>query len=268
MVGGDFPLPGRNPGRRLIVTGDDFGASPCVNEAIEKAYGAGWLQQTSLIVTGRAVDEAVRIARRNPQLAIGLHLTLCDGRATRRSRITDSEGHFTGSPARAGWHYFFDRTVRSDLAQEIAEQFSHFESLGFEPIYWDGHCHLHLHPVILKLTLPHVERFGFTRLVRQPQPRTIRETIFNELSRRAVPKLQAAKIGRADLVFGLQETGRMDTLAFERAITRIPDSATAEIYYHPGTEPSELDWDRLKGFIAERGVKLQPYQVPRVGGLR
>src|SRR5437763_11364658 len=78
----------------LIVTGDDFGRSHEVNEAIERCHVAGFLTQASLMVNEPFADEAVRIAQRHPALRVGLHLTLCDGRASVVSAITNEEGEF------------------------------------------------------------------------------------------------------------------------------------------------------------------------------
>ena len=60
--------------RRLVVTADDFGAAPEVNVAVVRAHRDGILTSTSLMVTGDAVEEAVRLARETSTLAIGLHL--------------------------------------------------------------------------------------------------------------------------------------------------------------------------------------------------
>ena len=77
--------------KRLIVTADDFGLSGPVNEAVEEAHRRGILTAASLMVGAPAFDDAVRRARAMPNLGVGLHLVLLDGRpvlppATRSSR--------------------------------------------------------------------------------------------------------------------------------------------------------------------------------------
>ena len=57
--------------RRLILTADDFGLSPEVNAAVERAHREGVLTAASLMVGERAAPEAVEVARRNPRLAVG-----------------------------------------------------------------------------------------------------------------------------------------------------------------------------------------------------
>ena len=57
----------------LIVNADDFGASTGVNRGILECHTRGVVTSTSLMVTGRAVAEAVSMSRDHPALAVGLH---------------------------------------------------------------------------------------------------------------------------------------------------------------------------------------------------
>src|SRR5439155_20905882 len=61
------------PEKNLIVNADDLGWSPGVNRAIAECHAHGVLTSASLMVTGRAVAEAVRLSRRHPRLSVGLH---------------------------------------------------------------------------------------------------------------------------------------------------------------------------------------------------
>ncbi len=65
--------------KALIVTADDFGLAPEINEAVELAHTKGILTAASLMVGGAAVGDAVARARRLPSLRVGLHLVLVDG---------------------------------------------------------------------------------------------------------------------------------------------------------------------------------------------
>ena len=61
----------------LIVNADDFGASAGVNRGIVECHTRGVVTSTSLMVAGRAVDEAVALSRAHPDLAVGLHFDVC-----------------------------------------------------------------------------------------------------------------------------------------------------------------------------------------------
>ena len=237
--------------KTLILTGDDFGRSAEVNAAIERYHAAGALTHASLMVAEPHAAAAAEIARRHPGLRVGLHLTLCAGRATQPSLLTDSAGNLIASPVRAGLRYAFDARLREPLCAEIRRQFETFRALGFPPAYWDGHTHLHLHPVIFRLTLPIAREFGFrfVRLVREPGPPAVVPWIFAKLSAAALPALERAGIGFADRVFGLRRTGRMSLDAFRDALAA-HRGGTTEIYFHPGAERDPPEPEKLAEIVS------------------
>ena len=67
--------------RRLIVNADDFGRSSSINAAVIRAHRDGILTTASLMMNEPACDEAAELARENPRLGVGLHLTLLMGHA-------------------------------------------------------------------------------------------------------------------------------------------------------------------------------------------
>ncbi|MCX8107766.1 MAG: ChbG/HpnK family deacetylase, partial [Verrucomicrobiae bacterium] len=161
-------------GIRLVVTADDFGKSEAVNLAVETAHRRGIVTCASLMVTGEAFDQAVRIAKANPDLGVGLHLTLVCGRSClgheRSTGLVDEEGRFADQPVWSGMRYFFNRDLRSRLADEIAAQFRAFERTGLPMDHVNGHLNIHLHPTVLDLVLPFVtgRRPVPMRLTRDP----------------------------------------------------------------------------------------------------
>jgi predicted glycoside hydrolase/deacetylase ChbG (UPF0249 family) len=221
--------------RRLIITGDDFGASPQVNAAIERHHRAGFLTQASLMVHAPAVADAVEIARRNPRLLTGLHLVVCES-----------------APALNGIEIFFSAKRRARLREEVEGQFDSFRALGFPPTYWDGHMHLHLHPTALRLALPVAQRHGF-RAIRLVRERSIAPLplIFRALSVRAM----RAGFRHSDHTFGLAQTGRTDTEFVEKMMRKLPPGLN-EFYYHPGAEPSDLDLPRLVSIAQQSDIQL------------
>jgi hopanoid biosynthesis associated protein HpnK len=244
--------------KQLILTADDFGRTPEINAAIERAHRAGFLTQASLMVNEDAVEDAVRIAQRNPGLGVGLHLTLCAGHASQPSPLTDRTGQFPSSPAWSGIRYFVAPSLTEPLRAEIRRQFERFLGLGFAPSYWDGHTHLHLHPTILRLTAPIAAELGFrsVRLVRESGPPALLPWIFQRLSASALPQLKPHGIRFADRVFGLRHTGRMDTSTMARILQELPDGIS-EIYFHPGEEPVEIDYPTLTRMISENQIVLK-----------
>ena len=60
----------KSAGTFLIVTADDFGCALSVNRAVEQAAHKGILSCASLMIAGRAANDAIRTAKNIPSLQI------------------------------------------------------------------------------------------------------------------------------------------------------------------------------------------------------
>src|SRR5688572_20275118 len=116
--------------RRLIVNADDFGLSSSANGAIIQAHRNGILTSASLMMNEPGFDEAVALARENPRLGVGLHLTLLCGHSTlpceKIPGLVNTQCEFEYKPVRLGVRYFFQRDLREQLRAEMLAQFEKF----------------------------------------------------------------------------------------------------------------------------------------------
>jgi hopanoid biosynthesis associated protein HpnK len=233
--------------KRLIVTADDFGASPEVNDAVERAHRDGILTAASLMVAGNAAADAVARARALPTLGVGLHIVLVEGRpvlpADRIPALVDATGNFRSDMARAGVTIFTSPAARAQLAAEIEAQFAAFAATGLPLDHVNAHKHFHLHPTIAGAILTIGQRYGM-RAARAPiEPRRLLrqvdgtdtgpriETIWARLVR---ARLRRAGMLVPDQVFGLAWSGAMTADRVRGILERLPDGLT-EIYAHPAT---------------------------------
>jgi hopanoid biosynthesis associated protein HpnK len=276
------------PPRVLIVTGDDFGISTAVNQAILRAHREGILTSASLMVNGPAFREAVELARATPTLAVGLHLALSGSAATldpdRIPSLLGEDGRFPASPARAGLKYYFSPSARRQLEGEIRAQIERFLSTGLAPDHVDGHHHLHMHPVIFSILVRACADYGIPalRIVRErlrlalrvdPGRRLSRlahSAVFALLARSARGKVGELPIGTPDAVLGLFLDGRMTKERLLGLVASLPDGIT-EIYSHPSLDPDPARASQLKEFEAlvapevrealrERSIRLTCYR--------
>jgi chitin disaccharide deacetylase len=235
------PYPSHDPSQRrlCIITADDFGLHPAVNEAVETAHRAGVLTATSLMVGAPAAQDAARRARGLPELRVGLHLTLADGRAVLpRSQIpdlVDADNRFHDNMAGAGWRFFAIPRVRAQLAAEIRAQFAAFADLGLKLDHLDAHKHFHLHPTVLSLALAIGREFGLSA-VRVPQePRLGRWLLLRPWLALMRARLRRAQMSCNDQIFGLSHSGAMDEARLLDILGGLPGGVT-EIYLHPATQ--------------------------------
>lgn len=237
--------------KNLIVTADDFGAAVEVNQAVERAHQGGILSAASLMVAGAAAGDAVTRAKAMPQLRVGLHLVLVEGKPVLPPRkvpdLVDSSGHFRTDMARAGAAMFFRPKVRAQLRAEIEAQFAAFAATGLALDHVNAHKHFQLHPTIAGLLIEIGKAHGVkgARVPLEPQAVLARiephkpsavvalTTPFAKGLRR---RFRAAGIAAPDQVFGLAWSGAMTGARLEGVIEHLP-KGLSEIYMHPATGP-------------------------------
>ena len=268
--------------RRLIVNADDFGRSRSINEAVIRAHREGILTTASLMVNECACDEAVRLARENPSLGVGLHLTLlCGHAALEPAKIPDlvnSAGEFTSSSFQAGLRYFFNKNLRDQLREEIHAQFARFRDTGLPLDHVNGHLHLHLHPVIFEILMKDAAdlRISSVRLTFDPLWLNLRvargqllyrlshAAIFHRLSARARPVLRRRGFKHTDHVFGLLQNARVTQDYVGRLLARLP-LGDSELYSHPSLDEFKDEFaalvdPRAKKLVEANNIELIRYQ--------
>lgn len=234
--------------KTLIVTADDFGADVTVNQAIERGHLDGILTAASLMVAAPAAADAVDRARRLPDLGVGLHLVLTDGRPMLAPEqvpgLVDASGRFRANMVRQAIAMTFRPSVRRQLAAEIDAQFAAFAATGLALDHVNAHKHFHLHPVIADLIINTGRRYGM-RAVRAPvEPRAILAAVEPGTMLRRDPaifwarliqkRFRRAGLEVPDQVFGLAWSGAMGTARLQGLISALPNGVT-EIYAHPAT---------------------------------
>jgi len=240
--------------RRLIINGDDFGSSREVNEAVILAHRRGVLTSASLMVSGRAFDHAVSLAKGNPSLAVGLHLTCADGcpvlRPSEIPHVVGKDGNFPSDPAMAGLRYFFCRSARQELFNELAAQFEKFSRSGLTFSHVDGHCHMHVHPVILDVIIEISSNYGVNKIrvpadslssalpfLRSPLLSAGYALVFKLLTARMKLRLQKEGFIFPKRVYGNLLTGKMSLEYVLSLLKNLPEG-TCEIYFHPAMSRS------------------------------
>ena len=278
----DLPKVSSSPQRRLIVNADDFGRSASINQAVLRAHREGILTTASLMVNEPACAEAVALARQNPSLGVGLHLTLLCGHsalpAASIPRLVNASGEFPVDSASVGFRYFFNRSLREKLRAEIHAQFKKFHDTGLVLDHVNGHLHLHLHPTIFGILMEDAQQLGIRRLRLTFDPfwlnlhlapgqlgyRLLHALIFHTLAARARPMLNERGIRHTARVFGLLQNARVDENYTWRLLARLP-AGDSELYSHPSLDEFRNEFEalispRVRQRIKELGIELIRYQ--------
>jgi hopanoid biosynthesis associated protein HpnK len=237
--------------KRLIVCADDFGLEPAVNEAVEQGHRHGILSTASLMVGAPAAADAVVRAQLMPELHVGLHVVLVDGRPVSPLEevpgLVGADGNFHPNMAGAGICFFFLPDVRRQLAQEIRAQYEAFRATGLKLDHVNAHKHMHLHPTVARLIIEIGSDYGL-RAVRVPaEPADVLRHAYPE-ERAPMPffrpwierlRRQLCRAGLVvnDYVFGLAWSGNMIEQRVLRLLPYLPDGVS-EMYFHPAAARS------------------------------
>jgi len=268
--------------RRLIVNADDFGRSRSINQAVIRAHREGILTSASLMVNEPDCAEAVALARENPKLGVGLHLTLLMGHSAlppeKIPGLVNDRREFSNDPVAVGFRYFFNGRLREQLRAEIHAQFDRFRATGLSLDHVNGHLHLHLHPVVFRILMEDADQLGIRhlRLTRDCLARSRRMTrgrwlyrvshaaIHAWLSGRAREPLRQRGIKHAQLTFGLLQDSRADEDYVLKLLPELPPG-DSELYSHPSLDEFKHEFDalvspRVKELVKKSGVELIRYQ--------
>jgi len=210
------------------------------------------------MVSAPAVDDAVNRSKSLPNLKVGLHLVLSNGKATlpvsEIPALVNDEGEFSSNQVSSGIKMFFNAAAKYQLEKEIRAQFEAFKATGLKLDHVNAHNHMHLHPTVFSLLLTIGSEYGLTaiRIPNEPPLESIIEDGKDKLKRYAQwlffkPFVSSMKkqcdvrnINYNNTIYGLNDSGHMNIDKLIRILPHIEDGVT-EIYTHPATER----WDDI-----------------------
>jgi chitin disaccharide deacetylase len=249
--------------RRLIVNADDFGFTAGINRAIVEAHTRGIVTSSTLMANGRALQDAVRLAKTVPALSVGCHVVLIDGepvldakqlpsltsQRSNRARFRDGVKSFA---ARA----LTGRLDPDEIEAEASAQIRKLQSAGLDVSHADTHKHTHLFPAVLRPLLRAAGASGVYAIRNPFGPRKplkssellLRPSLWTRYAEVRILRPLAAKFrdlarregfATPDGTLGIVVTGALDERLF-RAIAAVVPDGTWEFVCHPGYNDRDL----------------------------
>jgi predicted glycoside hydrolase/deacetylase ChbG (UPF0249 family) len=148
---------------RLVVTADDFGLSPGVDQGILETFRHGIVRSTALLVNFPDVSDSVARLRQEPGLEVGIHLNLTAGPpvlpSERVPSLVGSDGTFHNFAT------FFARVALSqidwgEVTLEWRAQFERGIHLGCRFTFITSHQHVHMLPQGIQICAQLAHEFG------------------------------------------------------------------------------------------------------------
>jgi len=245
---------------RLIINADDFGLTRGVNRAIDELHQAGVLTSATLMATGAAFDDAVALARANPTLGVGCHITLTDGSPVSPPQSIPTLLGSDGKTFRPSLMDFVKALLRGKISEQEIElealaQVEKLRNAGIKVTHLDTHKHTHLFPAVTRPLLRVAERCN-VGAIRNPFEESWSLALGhgNRLRRFQVNLLSSFKsrferqpqicngcVATTNGTIGISATGHLDAPTLCELLRALPAEGIFELCCHPGYNDGDLD---------------------------
>lgn len=135
--------------KRLIVNADDFGFSRGITDGILRAHHEGIVTSTSLMVNQSASEYAMRQIPSAPNLSVGVHLNICEGKPILSPEsvpsLVASDGSFLPADTMIRRLWRCQLSAR-EIEAEFRAQIRWMKDRGIVPTHADSHRHMHHYP--------------------------------------------------------------------------------------------------------------------------
>lgn len=242
--------------KQLIVNADDFGLHPLINAGIIKGHQEGFITSTSLMPSAPCWQEAVRLAKDNPRLGIGVHLTLVGGVPSvlpkeKVSSLLDDDGFFLPDYVAFAKRYYSGAVKRSELEAELRAQLERALSCGVNITHIDSHQHTHVLPGINSLVLKLSNEYNIIR-VRIPKEgyfftggfqtgvgRLIGRSGLSFCADMAALRADSLGLRHPQHFYGMLAGGHLNAQLIANILRQLPEGVS-EIMTHPGLDSVAL----------------------------
>lgn len=133
---------------KVIFNADDFGLTSGINKAIIQSYREGVVRSTTIMANAPYYEEAVSLAKQNPDLNIGIHLVGTFGKPLLKTHKTlvDDEGNFK--------RFSTNKYPEIDPEEIFLEWCAQIDKVSqvIDLTHFDSHHHVHLHPLLFPIT--------------------------------------------------------------------------------------------------------------------
>ena len=154
--------------KRLIINADDFGRHELINRAVEKAFREGCLKSATIMAGGKFFDDAVKIAKKNPGLGVGIHFTLANGfpvlSPEKIPSLVTEEGIFHENYVVFLKKYLQGKISHDEIKSELAAQLEKVQRAEINLTHFDSHQHLHHFPGIIEIVLDLAESAEISKM--------------------------------------------------------------------------------------------------------
>jgi chitin disaccharide deacetylase len=262
----------------LIVTADDLGLAKSINEGIAKACREGIVRSVSVIPTGAAFGDALKVIKDLGLKEIGAHLSLTETKPLlETSKFYKNHNQFFKD-------IFFRNPDLEWIRRELKAQMELLKNSGLNITHINSHEHIHIIPKILDIFISLAKEFNVPALRYPRGDRPVRPFNIGDIYKKSVLSYFSPGIAGSfnssgllytDYFLGLLDAGKLKEDILIDMLGGLKDGVT-ELVCHPGfLSPEVIDsykWHigaeeelfaltghRVKNAIKENEIRLTTY---------
>lgn len=270
--------------RKIIINADDFGIHESVNLGILYGHTCGAISSATIMATGKAFEHAVALSAENPDLGVGIHLTLvgeCPAASLDKvSSLIDEHGRLPRLYPQF-LRKLIQGSIRLDEVRiELEAQITKVMQAGLKPTHLDSHQHMHVVPGVIDLVIDLARQYQIHAIRIPAEPllflggfpattgRFIGRGGLSILAQKARYKVIQKGLKTTNHFYGMLAGGSMTEPYLLEVVQQLPLGVT-EIMMHPGQDDhamkSQYGWNYnwQAELAAVTGTKLQQILAER-----
>jgi predicted glycoside hydrolase/deacetylase ChbG (UPF0249 family) len=239
------------PSRFLIINADDLGISPAVNRGIFTAYEKGVVTDSSLLIKGPFVHQAMEMIKKNPSFLVGIHIDLDPLLGWESPGIEQL-------PRQKLLEMMNDPHFIARVKKESDTQVTAFLDAGLIPSHIDTHHHVHGFPQIFEPLVEVMDKYDIKAI-------RFSKKGYSLLGREEIAITAAHAQGMEDALRkkGILHPHHLIDPLFPFALKEIP-TGVSELMVHPSMEGDkwrQRDFEMLMDPLFMSTVKDQGIQL-------
>ena len=268
----------------IIVTADDLGLARSINDGIAKACREGIVSSVSVIPTGEAFGDALKVIKDLGLKEIGAHLSLTE------TKPLLSSSKFYKNHNQFFKNIFFGKVDLEWVYKELKAQLELLKEADVKIAHINSHEHIHMIPEILNIFILLAKEFNISALRYPRRDRPVRPFDIMDLYKKSVLSYFSGRTARlfkssgllcTDHFLGFLDAGKLKEDLLIEMLDGLEDGVT-ELVCHPGfLSPEVVDnykWHigaeeelftltscRVKSAIKNNGIRLITYgELPSI----
>ncbi len=266
--------------KKFILNADDLGKSEFHNNAVLEGFRDGFLKSASVMSNMPSYKDALfRVIMPNPNLGVGVHLNLIEGKALNQglNLLCDKYGNFNNG--------YLGLLLKSNnkvfLAQVEKEFRSQIELVleTFHPTHLDSHVHIHSIPNIFEIVAKLAYEYNIKQIRTQNEIpyfikgykynpiNLVKVILLNYFSLKNKQIVKKYNLKTNDYLIGVSYTAMMSSETILEGLKKIKNADIVEalihpcVYYDDTIDSHTKEFDITKDNMLKDLIEMMDYQI-------